>query len=704
MSTTTGKLESDRAADGFNWRITALSVCLGLACVAAYANSLAVPFLFDDQGAILENRTIRSLGDLRQVLSPPHGGETVDGRPFLNFSFALNYAGSGLYVWSWHAVNIAIHILAGLCLFGVVRRTLLSQAIPENLQQRATCLAYAIALLWVVHPLQTESVTYIVQRAESLVGLLMLLTLYGSIRAEDSPRRMAWQTSSVTACALGMATKEVMVAAPLLVFLYDWTFSGNSLRVAIQRRWGFYLCLTATWGVLAALFAKSFERGGTTGFGQGVTSWEYARTQFGFILHYLKLSVWPHPLVLDYGEQIATEPGKIIAAAIPIAALVAATFAAFCRPSWRPLAFLGAWFLCILAPSSSVIPVITQTGAEHRMYLPLAAVVTLLVLTADCILRKFSRAILGPDPTRARLLQPTCVGLGCVVALALAVVTARRNLDYHSALSIWHDTVEKCPQNWRALSGLGDEYADAGELSKAIELYDRSIAIYPRHAVTFNSRGSVWLELGDRGRAKRDFQQALAINPRYGVPYTNLGIAEAADGNLDKALVDFSEAVKLDPASAAIRRHRGVVLVRLRRHAAAIEDFSEAVRLDPQFDKAYNDRGHCFQATGRLREALADFSRAIEINPREAAYYQNRGIVLGMAGRFEESVGDCSTALKLKPDFVDAYRTRAISYMNLKRFDLARADFAHMERLGSPPDSRLVERLERESQAASAPP
>ena len=214
---------------------------IALAALAAYANSFTGPFVFDDGPSIATNRTLRHLWPPWESLQPPPAAG-VAGRPVLNFSFALNHAISGSAVWSYHALNLLVHLLGGLALFGVVRRTLLRLrgATPTD----PTWLALAIAAAWVVHPVQTASVTYVSQRAESLMALFYLLTLYSFSRATvchplDDKRagrtRRAWAVATVAACALGMATKEVMVGAPLLVLLYDRTFVSMSFRDAWRQ-------------------------------------------------------------------------------------------------------------------------------------------------------------------------------------------------------------------------------------------------------------------------------------------------------------------------------------------------------------------------------------------------------------------------------------------------------------------------------------
>ncbi len=269
----------------------------------AYSNSFTGSFIYDDAPSILGNPTIRHLWPIWQPLSPPHkGGITVEGRPLVNLSLAVNYALGGLDVWGYHALNLAIHLLAGLTLLGIVRRTLLQPKLRERFGAAANELALAVAVLWVVHPLQTESVTYIVQRAESLMGLFYLLTLYCFIRGAESPRPRAWYSLCVTACALGMASKEVMVSVPLMVLLYDRTFVSGSLREVWRQRWPLYLALASTWILLGYLmfFTGSFGNAVINAKENGIAWWKYLLTEPGVILYYLRLAAWPYPLCFDY--------------------------------------------------------------------------------------------------------------------------------------------------------------------------------------------------------------------------------------------------------------------------------------------------------------------------------------------------------------------------------------------------------------------
>ncbi len=466
-----------------------------IAGALAYGRSFSVPFLFDDRPAILANPTLRDLGSWTRVLSPPQGGIGVEGRPIVNLSLALNYAVGGLNPWGYHAVNLAIHLMAGLLLFGIVRRT-----------AGRTGLAAVVALLWTIHPLLTESVTCVIQRTESMMGMFYLATLYCFIRSAESYRSETltrsgamWAVLSITACLCGMATKEVMVTAPLIVLLYDRTFISGTFTAAWNRRRTYYLALAATWLLLAYLvIGEGGSRDASAGFGHGVTPWTYALTQCWGIVRYLRLAFWPSPLILDYGKGVITRVGEVAPQGLLLLALLAATlgflFRAPDRRRW--IGFLGAWFFLILAPSSSFLPLVSQTVAEHRMYLPLAAIVTGVVLAVD--------ALGGP---RGLIL---CAGCGVV----LGGLTLRRNADYRSEIAIWADTVAKRPTNPRAEDSLASAYLAAGRWSEAIVHDQAALRLQPDFVDARSNLGDALLRGGRRAEAIAAYREALAIDPK----------------------------------------------------------------------------------------------------------------------------------------------------------------------------------------------
>jgi len=541
---------------------------LVLVTVAAYHNSFAVPLLFDDKAAVLENPTIRQLWPLTEALSPPASASGAAGRPVINLSLALNYAISGEAVWSYHAFNLLAHLLAGLTLFGLLRRTLVAPALPVGVRSAALPLGFTITALWLLHPLQTESVTFIIQRSELIVGLFYLLTLYGFVRATTAARPLRWLLVSVTACALGMASKELMVSAPLLVLLYDRTFVAGSFRAALHSRRGYYAALAATWLVLAWLvFRGSGTRGEAAGFGLGVSSWDYLLTQGRAIGLYLRLTFWPHPLVLDYGTAVVRDPLAVWPQGVMLLALAAGTAWATVR---RPAAgFAGVAFFAILAPSSSIVPLVAQTIAEHRMYLPLAAVLALLVPLAY-----------------ARLGRPA-LAVFLLAAPVLAAVTVQRNRDYRSEVAAWSDTVAKVPDNPRARVNLAEALILAGDPAAARE-----------HAAA-----------------------AVRLRPAYPEAQMNLGIALAQTGRPAEALPHASEAVELQPDSLRAQSNFAVVLAMLGRLPEAVTHLERALALGPTPAEAvslHTNLGQALALLGRRAEAEVQFETVLRLQPDHA--------------------------------------------------------------------------------------
>ena len=503
-----------------------------VAGVLAYWTSFGGVLVLDDPGAITANPTITSL---TRSLSPPPN-TTVSGRPFANFTFALNYAISGTDLWSYHIANLAIHVAAALALFGVLRRTLMTTPLMAIFGPVSPAIAGAISLLWTVHPLHTEAVTYIAQRVESLAGLLLLLTLYAAIRAGEK-RSSGWTAAAIGCCALGMATKEVMAVAPVLVWLWYRTFRAGAPYPRAVR------ILPVTWLVLI-LLALDAPRGQTAGLGLGGwTPWSYALTQTEVIVHYLRLVFFPSPLVFHYAwpritslVAVAPQAGFLtVAAAMTIVGLVRR----------HPLGFAGAWFFGLLAPSSSFVPVVTQVAAEHRMYLASAALISLVVAGAFLLGRKVLSGSLG-----------LTVGLACVAATAimLGVQTYARNLDYSSAERLWHDTVQKQPGSPRAQLG-----------------YSFELVVAKRYA-----------------EAEPHARQAVAMEPSNPLARRTLGFALAGQSKLFEAVTEIQRGLELFPGDIVARRALITIHITLassyadaNRFEAAISELDAALRLGP---------------------------------------------------------------------------------------------------------------------------
>ncbi len=598
--------------------------------LVAYHNSLGGPFIFDDPSSIVSNPTIRSLWPPWAPLSPPNAPITVQGRPVLNFSFALNYAISGRDVGCYHALNLAIHLFAGLALFGIVRRTLLRTRFAVD----ALPLAFVIAGLWIVHPLQTESVTYTVQRAESLMGLWYLLTLYFFVRAAEANDARSGLVASGVVCALGMATKEVMVSAPIVVWLYDRAFVAGTFRDALRRRKRFYAGLAVTWIVLAWCVASNGgQRGGSAGFGVGVDWWDYELTQFRAIAHYLRLAFWPAPLVFEYGSFWIDHVGEVLPEMLWVLGLAAGTLVAvWKKPAWG---FLGCWFFASLSVTS-LVPGTTQMIVEHRMYLPLAAVIVALVLGLH--------AWLGRRGAWIWLLP----------ALGLIAVTVRRNEDYRTEITIWSDTVAKRPGNGLAHEMLGQALDRAKRYDLAAVQHEAALKIYPGFPVAHVSLGDDLARNGKLAEAIAHYEAALQIKPDYVDAHHELGIALFCVGRHQEAVAQHETTLRLKPEFADAHFDLANVLGALGRAGEAATHYQTALTLRPDYPAAHFNFANLLADSGKPAEALPHYQAAIAQRPNYPEAFNNLGGALLDLGRTSEAIAAYEAALKLRPDFRDA--------------------------------------------------
>jgi tetratricopeptide (TPR) repeat protein len=639
-----------------------------LAGALLYANSLSGPFVFDDLSSVVNNAHIRALWPLSEALSPPTEGEPVAGRPIANLSLAVNYAVGQLDVRSYHIANIALHIACALLLFGVIRHAVRAPNLEGRFSERSAAnLAFACALLWAVHPLQTEVVDYVSARTESLMSGFYLLTLYASIRAFEARQSTSWLVAATLACAMGMACKETMATAPLMVVLFDRIFLFGSFHDAFSARGRWYVVLAATWLVLAALVLPG-PRSESAGFFTSVRPWTYLLNQSAMIAHYLRLAVWPRSLVFDYGVPQDFTFGQVAPYVALVVGLLAATAALL---AWQPpLGFLGAWFFIILAPSSSFIPISSEVGAESRMYLPLAAIVVFAVIAAHEIVRRF------------RL--PTTVAVAGTVAVCgvLAVATVRRNAEYQSGVALWRTVLERRPHarahrnlalelkaagggdemlaEWREVVReqpdsryeLGRDLYEERRFDEAVAELQRFIREYPKDEAVPAARSLIALALADEGKpveAAQQWREILKLRP--GDTEAKQALADALLGQKDfeGARAAYTELLTSTPGNAAAWTNLGVALSAANHSGEAMSAFRRAVELNPEDEQA-----QLGLATGLLGErdvdgAIEHAGAAARTTPGDPAAHTLLGIALLGRARIDEAIAQFEASLSLAP-------------------------------------------------------
>lgn len=568
---------------------------VALAVFLAHGNSLGTPFVFDDQAAVLRNPSIRQFST---ALFPPDTATGATGRPLVNLSLAVNHALGGLQPLDYHLFNVLLHAANALLVLGLLRRAFAQSALAPRLGGAGPLLAAAISLLWALHPLQTESVTCVIQRSELLGGFFYLLAFTCFFRAAAGGGRF-WTIATIAACTLGPAAKELVATAPVLLLLADRALFAGSFREAWRRRGRLHLAAFAgAWLVFGVLFLATPNRGGTVGFGLGIDAWSYLLTQARALVLYLRLTLWPHPLVLDYGTPLETSLAQVW----PHAALVLALLGATAWALWRrPVAGLvGAAFFVILAPSSSFIPLTTQTIAEHRMYLPLLAV---LLATVPWLWLRSGR--LAP-----------WLGLGLAVALGAA--TEARNRDYRTAVDLWQDTAAKAPDNHRAHYNLGNALAAAGRPAEAAAAFTRAAELNPDDATIRHNRAHVLADIGRTDEAIAEYAAALRLGADSVDVHANLGAVLAKVGRLPEAAIHYQRATELQPGAADLHSSLGLLLADIGEIDGALAAHRRAIALRPDWIEARVRFGDLLLGLGRRAEALAAYEDALRLQPGSA--------------------------------------------------------------------------------------
>jgi len=612
-------------------------VVLIAATVWAYSTSFAGVFVMDDKFAIADNPNIKALWPLTTSMSAPEESP-VSGRPIASLTLAINYAlapeevrdvlspgGPSAppelrerflrNVWGYHFFNLLLHVLTALAMYGVIRRTLCTPRLRARFGQVSTPLAFVASLIWVVHPLLTDAITYVAQRTEVLMGLFFFLTLYCSIRAWNAPR--LWTAAAIASCALGMGSKQTMVAAPFIVGLWDWIFATADPATIRQSRRSLYAGLAATWIILAVLVAM--ERWPhSIGFArEGWTPWTYLLTQSGVIVHYARLSLTGSPLSLDYdGWPMARSIAQVAQYALPLAIIVVATGVAIVRR--RPWGFPGGWFFVTLAPSSSVLPLATEIAAERRMYLPLAALIVAAVVAAYLIGQRVLDLSIS-DLRRRRIIAVTLtVIIVGGIAIACGAATYARNRDYWSDERIWQDTVEKRPNNPRARVNYAIDLQAAGRLADAERELREAVRLKDTSAAAHANLGPILCGSGKLDECILHLERALALDRDYSSAHANLAEAYAARGKRVRAAEQFALALNAAPDRPFLLNRLAWLLatapedsirngpraVELAERAASITARQDIMSLET-LSAAYAEVGRFDDALRTGREALA---------------------------------------------------------------------------------------------------
>lgn len=661
---------------------------LAIALAAVYGRALKSPFFYDDNATIVENSSIVSLHPIigtREHPGPlnPAPDLPTSGRPLVNLSLAINYAVGGLNPFGYHLVNLVIHFLAAMLLWAIVRRTLQLLYFAGRFATSAGWLAMAVTMLWALHPLQTEAVIYATQRTELMMALFYLATLYCSLRYWVSDilrlQQAFWLMLAIPACLAGMASKEVMVSAPLIVLLFNRTFVSGSLPNALRRSWPLHVGLASTW-ILILVLTVNAPHSNTAGFGLRIAAPVWWLTQAKVFLMYLKLAIWPWPLLIHYDLPLLHTVGEASMYLIPVLLLASATLVLL----WRnhSVGFLATWVFAILAPTS-VVPIVTEIAAERRMYLPLAAIVILAIvgvyLLAQRMFAKSSPSGKGQaarnSPRRGESALLRVVVPAFLLAIVFGLVDVNRLNAYRDETTLWREVIHYQPENIVAHNNLADLLIHAGCSSEAIVETRAILAINPDHPGALDNLGVALSQLGRYAEAAEKLQQAVRLKPDFADAHNNLGLVFTNTGHHHEAIQEFQASLALKPNDLKSLFNLGIAFTNMGKYPEAIEQYERILRLRPNFTDARINLGAVLSQSGKNPQAIEQFQLVLQDSPSDPNAHNNLGLLLSDSGKTDEAIRHFEQALQQGANRSDIHYNLAQAFRRVGRTNDAIAHY-----------------------------
>lgn len=568
---------------------------LGVLAVVLYSSAFHGPFIFDDGMYISKNPLIKNLWNFW----PPSGPR------YLGYlSFALDFRLGGLDTFGYHIVNVIIHIINGLLVYALVTSTFktpwMERAQAEGREKVAFFLALITSVLFVVHPVQTQAVTYITQRFASLATLFYLLSLVSYIRwrLSSGPKgfKVLLYIVSLASAVAAQNTKEISFTLPIMIVLYELVFFGCDKK-RIPALVPFILTLAiiplTIFGPEAGLGGGAADIGEKTRELQvrdltALSRHDYLVTQFRVVVTYLRLIVLPVNQTLDYDYPLFTSifsAGPLLSFLFLLAIAVVAVWI-FVK-SRRANCALGLlfssgvfWFFMTLSIESSIIP-INDLIFEHRLYLAMPGAALAFGSALIYILR-FAAGKKVPAVTLALMIT-------AVVAVPLSVATYMRNAVWADEVVFWQDAVVKSPMKARVHNNLGSVYHRKGDLARAMDSFKKAIELKPNFADAHYNLGVAYKDIGRMDDAILEFEAAVTYQPQKANAHNNLGLAYLSKGRIEDAVGEFSTTIRLEPSNYRAHNNLGLAYKYLGRYDEAASEFETALSINPGFEDAYDN-------------------------------------------------------------------------------------------------------------------
>jgi len=666
------------------YKLLAISTLLLLGALI-YSGTFFSSFHFDDTVSIVNNPAIRNIFNLKAIWN------SWPTRFITYLSISLNYHFSHLKVFGYHLFNFLAHICASIMVWWFILLTFSTPAMRDkSLAKYANLLAFFGGLVFMAHPVQTQAVTYIIQRATSLTALFYVacLSMYVKSRlmqqqSEDPVVSRLFYCGSFVAAIMAMFTKEIAVTLPFIVLLYEVSFLKKEGRFNWKYPISFFAILPII--PLAMFFTKSVNFVTMQRVQEGInsiSSWNYLLTQLRVMVTYIRLLFIPVNQNLDYDYHIAKSLLELptLASLIFLVSILIIAVKIFSKH--RLISFGIFWFFITLLPESSIIP-IKDVIFEHRLYLPMVGFSLFLVSVVYFIFKNKT----------LKLMVVALLG----VTICYASLSYSRNLIWKNDLTLWSDIVNKSPNKARPYNGRGFAYAIQNNFAQAISDYDKAIEIDPNFAEAYYNRGLAFYQQGNLPRSISDFKKVSEINPDDARAHNGYGLIYYKQGNFAGSISAFGKAIEIDPNFAEAYYNRGLAFYQQGNLPRSIDDFSKAIEINSDDARAYNGRGFAYAIQNNLTQAVSDFGKAIEIDPNFAQTYYNRGLAYYQQGNLSRSISDFNRAIEINSNNAEAYYNRAVVYFGQKDFDKAWEDVHKAEELGHAINSEFLAALKKAS-------
>lgn len=642
--------------------ISAVMLLIVIGCVC-YWNSFDVPFQFDDLPYITKNLNIRDITNIPAIwnsLSHP-------SRFITFYTFAVNYHFGAYDVFGYHVLNLLIHVVCGILIFIYLRQLLLTPRMKSaDIIQYKLLFPFTVAALFLAHPVQTQAVTYIVQRFASLATLFYLLTHVSYVQARLTGNN-GYYCLTIASMLLGMFTKQITFTLPITLILVEYCFFSYAFRLHdFIHRYKYQLLIGFLFlFIIPAIFGFNVDK--VLGMqvssgnyeGDVITSRKYFLTQLRVIPTYLKLLLWPSKQSLDYQFplsqslfELKTMSGFVFLTALFI-------FGIYQLRKHVLVGFGILWFFITLSVESSIIP-IHHVIYEHRCYLPSFGFFLVAAYVLIIIIKKI----------------PIKVCTIVILITLLSVLTIKRNMVWQDKIALWQDALQTAPGQFKVHDNLGYEYWQAEDFAKALTHFNRAIEINPGYPTVYNNRGGMYFDQGMRDLAIEDFEYALRLNPRYADALYNLGKVYYEEKDLERALTYYTQAIAANRRYAEAYNNRGNIYGELERFEEALNDFNQALKYDDRQAHTYYHRAFTLKKLGDVDAAIKDYSKAIALNPEYAEAYNNRGNIYKERDMLAEALFDYTQAVKYDNELGKAYYSQAMIYKERMDLDQAYAGFS----------------------------